>query len=145
MPDIQELEGFPAIGPSSTENDFAASGAGFCSGVQLTASATLNVKGSWTELITATSKRTVALNVFFGKEGTPNQAWLIDIGSGSAGNETVLIPNLFYFREQGYRQSNCSAFIFVDIPAGTRIAARCQANVTASNTIYLVVVAIESS
>ena len=56
--------------------------------------------------------------------------WLVDIGIGSSGAETTIIPNLFTAAGNTADATSLSVFSFpVSIPAGTRIAARAQCSV----------------
>jgi hypothetical protein len=147
MPDILPLEGFPGIPTSSFESDYAASGDGFTSGKTFTAGGSVNTKGSWTELIASTTKKIVALLISFGNIGTGayDDMFLVDIGTGAAASEVVLIPNLYFHRERIYRQPNPSPVLFfVSIPAGTRIAGRCQAAGVVSNAIQVIINVYES-
>lgn len=117
---------FPRLGGPSLD---AGSNAAASDGVNLAANATVNTKGSWVELITATTVDTAWLLVQF-IVGNANCEVLIDIGIGAAGSEIVLIPNL-----SGTTATATSFYMFtyvfpVQIPAGTRIAMRSQSDVS---------------
>lgn len=119
----------PRLGGPSLNNG---SNAAASDGVTLTAHASTNTKGSWTELITSTTGDTAWLLIEL-MVGTANSECLVDIGVGAASSEIVLIPNLactvatatsFYV----------ATYVFpVQIPAGSRIAARAQSSVTAAS------------
>jgi hypothetical protein len=98
--------------------------------VTLTASATPHTKGSWSQIIASTSNVTTLIR--FGVSGVnvsaADSATLLDIGVGAAGSETVIVPNLAIGGSAGAFYS-----IPVEIPSGSRIAARIQ-GVRASQT-----------
>ena len=99
------------------------------SGTTITAHADVHTKGSWVEL-TASAPFDVT---FIGIKGSDTRAsgtdtsQLTDIGIGAAASEVVLIDNI----PTGYSVLNKSVVWFpVDIPSGTRLAARMQAKIT---------------
>lgn len=104
----------------------------------LTASASTNTKGSYTELITTTSFDANGLFITL-RRGNLNGDALIDIAIGGSGSEQVVIPNLG-FACQVLRYGT-SFFIPFYIPAGSRISARMQAT-TGSATVGIQVVPI---
>ena len=82
-------------------------------------------KGSWAQLIASTSFRVVELVIAIENKA---HGQLIDIGVGSAGSETVLLPDLL---SVGINSSGDGTSIFthrfgVTIAAGTRVVARGQ-------------------
>jgi hypothetical protein len=91
--------------------------------VTLTASATAHTKGSWSQIIASTSN--VGTLLRFTVSGvnvsTADSATLLDIGVGASGSETVIVPNLAIGGSAGSFYS-----IPVEIPSGSRIAARIQ-------------------
>ncbi len=83
-----------------------------------------NTKGAWSEITAAvaSSIRFMVANFCGWTNNSGNK--LIDIGIGSAGSEIVVVPNLF-----GSADSPGNPYVAsfpVNIPAGTRIAARFQ-------------------
>lgn len=95
----------------------------------VTAHATPHTKGSWVELIASTSQDThmLGINLSFTFWSSNATNMLVDIGVGGSGSEVVLIANMcggWHGREVGM------TIIPVYLPAGTRIAARCQALIT---------------
>ncbi len=135
MPPLQVPLPFPQETKPTEETGGAVTGSS--TGTTITASGTANTKGSWTQLIASTSKRAVAITV--------SLAWgmgvdmLVDVGTGAAGSEVVLLPNLLH-PAAGPRLTH---FVFmIQIPSGTRVAARCQSP-TASATDVAVIYLIE--
>lgn len=105
-------------------------------GVSVDPGGSANTKGSWTQLVASTALdyeglivALTNLNDFAAADAT----WLVDIGTGGAGAETVLIPDLYAGMDSGndfaYPLGGLGPFA-VDIPAGTRIAARAQSTTT---------------
>lgn len=95
-------------------------------GTVVTASGTANVKGSWTQLVASTEFTSSRLMVMIVSNNLTT--YLLDIGVGGAGSETILIPDIHY------SGSNLFPFIVdvpVGVPAGSRLAAR-VASATAS-------------
>lgn len=93
----------------------------------ITASASANTKGSWTELGTATCDA----DGFFLCVQTANAARapaLIDIGLGPAGQEEVLIEN-FLVTSSASALVTVMQYLPIPLTAGMRVAARCQATV----------------
>lgn len=111
-------------------------GAGTSSGTTITAAGSTNTKGSYTQLIAATAD---PIDLLLITPGAPSAAadYLIDIAIGGAGSEQVIISNLLICSGKASGVSaNMPLLLPLSIPAGTRIAARCQAT-TASATIAL--------
>src|SRR6266566_2064348 len=102
---------------------------------QLTAAGTANTKGSYAQLIASSSADAVfaLITMQYSPAANPN-AVAVDIAVGGAGSETVVVPNLLM---EGITSSgNWQILIPLHIPAGTRIAARCQSSV-ASDICYV--------
>lgn len=112
-------------------------------GTAIAPSATINTKGSWTQLIASTPEDMIALmiRIAYSNGGGNDTGAQIDIGIGASGSEQVLIPNV---------NLNCAAatasfasILFsglfpLQIPAGSRLSARSAANIaTFSGTIQV--------
>lgn len=101
-------------------------------GVSLTTTSVHN-KGAWTQITSSTSDALQGIvlspQLAPGTTAVSASTYLfIDIGTGSSGSEQVIIENIVFQignAESIQRASHC-AFYQVDIPAGTRIAARFQ-------------------
>jgi hypothetical protein len=121
VPDLSTIRG----GPGNAGSNAAAS-----IGVSVTAHATVNTKGSWTQIIGSTTYASdwLLVSVSTGSSsGTPS--YLIDIGVGGSTAEVVLIPNL-WLRSIGARRQQAVYLMPISIPSGTRISARCQSQVS---------------
>lgn len=91
-------------------------------GTTVTASSTANTKGSWAQLVAATTYDASGLVVFINKLASSD--FLVDIGIGASGSERIIVPDLvagYYTRYQA-----AVYYVPISIPAGVRIAARCQ-------------------
>jgi hypothetical protein len=108
-------------------------------GTLLTASATANTKGPFTQLTAAAPSDVVAMQVIITMASDPNgwSNFLLDIAIGASGSEIVVVPNIC-FDSQSYSAVVKSVLIPLQIPAGTRISARCQSS-TASDTTNVAV------
>ena len=102
-------------------------------GTTVTAGA-LNTKGSWAELDAATARAAGAIVILCNRHGSGTTDYLIDIGIGAAGSEQVVISNLISCNSAGSNSPGGWWLAPLSIPAGTRLAARCQAS-TASAQI----------
>lgn len=101
-----------------------------------------NAKGSWVELIASTSLTASAMWVIFAQEGGTSQEGLIDIGTGAASSESVLIPDLLH--GQRIRMPLPYGPFPVSIASGTRIAARAE-RVSASGGDFWIAVIISDT
>lgn len=106
-----DLSGNPS---GATTTDVAVVGAG-----------TAHTKGSWTTIIasTASDVSLVALRTLVTNTSATDSSALLDIAIGGSGSEVVIVENLAV----GYN-SNAARMVYLplNIPAGTRIAARVQ-------------------
>lgn len=101
-----------------------------------TGSASANTKGAWIETIAS-----MPFDGYFAwdfQQFSANDRYFIDIGIGAAGSEVVLIENLHI--TVGWNDARCWNFdplVFpFYLPAGTRIAMRCQSNSGGSDQVY---------
>lgn len=114
-------------------------------GTVVTASATANTKGAWAELDSAISDDAMGISVTMTHQAndvSPFVEHLVDIGIGGSGNEEVIIPNISFNITPNHDTERMSKYYFpIKIPAGTRVAARCQQG---STTQDVVLVSIEA-
>jgi hypothetical protein len=98
----------------------------------VTASGTPHTKGSWVELTASTSQDAyfIEVNLFNTFSATTNTGVLVDLGVGGSGSEVVLVENML----AGWHGTGAVTQFPIYIPAGVRLAARCQA-VIASDTV----------
>lgn len=92
------------------------------------------VKGAWTQITAATTGpiRALTPRVGFGGNANPADApFRLDIGVGAAAAEQVIIPDLLFYGTSGGSLVPAGWPAFpVDIPEGSRLAARVLAGVT---------------
>jgi hypothetical protein len=106
-------------------------------GVTVTANATANTKGSWTQLIASSSGNTSSIVVSAAGVGATatNTATLLDIGIGASGSETVIIGDVAVGASGSTGQGVNNSFgIPFKIASGTRISARIQSVVAGGKT-----------
>lgn len=123
--------GFPIGGSLSNARSVgAAFGSYTYGGTTVTASATINTKGAYTQLTAATSGDTAFMVVKLATTdvATATTGFLVDIAVGASGSEVVIAANLLVAADGTYIQSNGNWLLPLAIPSGTRIAARCQCN-----------------
>jgi hypothetical protein len=113
-------------------------------GVTVTANASANTKGNWTQLVASSSGNTSLIVVSAaGVAATAtNTATLVDIGTGSSGSETVIIGDVAVGASGSTGQGVNNVFgVPFKIASGTRISARIQSVVaggkTASMSVFL--------
>ena len=100
-------------------------------GTVITASATANTKGSWAQIVAATPISASSVIVMLSSPSAAGD-YLVDIGTGIANFETILVPNILYCRRAS---DACAHFrLPVGVPAGARLAARVQST-SASATV----------
>jgi len=107
-------------------------------GVTVDPGGTAHAKGSWTQIVASTARDIRQLLLMFGgaveNTNSPSTrtyaSWLFDIGIGAAASEKIIIPNLGLVVASVSDCLNDAIFgpFDVNIPAGTRIAARCQSS-----------------
>jgi hypothetical protein len=95
------------------------------SGGTLTDDTTTNTKGDWIELVASTAKQAdgFIVNIQTGDTGVSD--FLIDIGTGAAAAEVVLVSNILY-SSGGSDAEPARAYFPIPIPPGTRVSARSQ-------------------
>lgn len=121
--------------------------------VTLTANASAHTKGSWSEVIASTSANASFLMVTVGGVGasSTNTATLLDIATGSTGNETAIASNIAVGGANTAATGNSTfgtpgvvfGFPF-KVPSGTRISARIQSVVTGGKTAIIDIFAINA-
>ncbi|MCE9561874.1 MAG: hypothetical protein K8U57_07455 [Planctomycetes bacterium] len=101
-----------------------------------------NTKGAWTQLSASTNYPWRGLLVSFASGSTSGAtvSYLADVGIGGAGSEQVIVDNMQLAKNSsnGLGPSWWGWFP-CDIPAGTRVAARCQCTGTSSSSRQLAV------
>jgi hypothetical protein len=116
------IAGFDSIGFDTTNGI----------GTVITAAGSTNTKGSYTQLVASTAKDYAGLFIIPDVGATSTATGLLlDIAIGAGGSEQIIIPNWY---QHPFLDKMASGFVPVRIPAGTRVAVRCQ-SATASQTI----------
>lgn len=89
---------------------------------------TANAKGSYVQVVASTAFAYDALlvQIFQDSASGGAQCFLLDISIGGAGSEVVVVPNLLLDSMRNTGTADVSLYIPLQIPAGSRIAARCQ-------------------
>lgn len=93
--------------------------------------ASTNTKGGYAEISAATSADIDWLTVFVGSRNNAAPAttsWLVDIATGAALSESVVIPNIYFHTHASNDVIDYHAIgpFPVTIPSGTRLSARAQ-------------------
>lgn len=101
--------------------------------VAVTSGGVAHTKGSYAELTASTPSESSRLHVVIRNADTDQRKFLVDVATGGAGSETVVIPNVAYHVGDAGRKA-ATLSVDVDIAASTRIAVRCQCS-TASNVV----------
>ncbi len=110
---------------------FESSVSGAFVGATVTAHATNNTKGNYTQLIAST--RFNAIGIIVKCSPAVGAHYLFDIAVGAAASEQVVIPNAYFH--------NYSVFIPLKVPAGSRISCRSQCSTGGSTaTVFCVMV-----
>jgi hypothetical protein len=112
------------IPPLLTEQDAG----GPASPTAIPPSATTETKGSFVQLIASTSNitKSMLIQLLANPNGAICKSYLIDIATGGAGSESVLIANLGAGVAGQYDITMNTWLVPVNIPAGTRLSARSQ-------------------
>jgi hypothetical protein len=112
-------------------------------GTQLDPGGSANTKGSWVQLTASSSAITQWLSLLttYGHTTVSTCSWAVDIGTGAAASEVVLVPDL---RVTSATNSGSqptlqpkSQELLTYIAAGTRIAARCSCSISTSTARLL--------
>lgn len=110
---------------------------GLSGGTAITAPGAINTEGAWTEIISATAEPFAGLVMGFGGVNDTTQSnarMLVDIGMGASGSEIEIIRNVAVFTTTTEQVTAVSPLVHpAIIPAGTRLAARYQYNVSGSS------------
>lgn len=96
--------------------------------VTITASATAHTKGSYAELIASTSFDAAGLLIMY-TAASADLSYLLDVAIGAAASEVIVVPDLLFCAED---RLTSWFFLPCEIPASTRIAARCQCSTGSS-------------
>lgn len=102
-------------------------------GTQVDPGGTINTKGSYSEITSATTApiRYLVVAVTNQNNGTgTTAAWLFDIAIGGSGSEVVIVPDLMEVLDSNLDTLTPCHYCFpVNIPVGSRIAIRAQCSI----------------
>jgi hypothetical protein len=101
-------------------------------GVQIDPGGTINTKGSYSEITAATTNRIRGLHACFGTQFNADMttgSFLVDIAVGAGGSEQNIIENMHVAASNGETLDAMGGVLDVNIPAGTRLSARCQSSI----------------
>lgn len=131
--------GFPLITEICNGNAIGtATGLFVLGGTKLTPNATAHIKGSWTQLTSSSpiDADIIEITAQLGSVSGENTN-AFDIGIGGAGSEIAVFPNLIA-NSPGQFTNNINRYLLpCSIPAGTRIAGRCQSHVASGGGTYV--------
>lgn len=104
-------------------------------GTTVTAGASADTKGAFSQVVASTSFDASGLFIFLGAGSSGPNSYLVDIAVGGSGSEQVIIPDLLY-QQATVGRENWVLSVPLAIPVGTRVSARCQSN-NASETVQV--------
>jgi hypothetical protein len=102
--------------------------------VTVTSSATINTKGTWTQISASTPSDCSWMLISTGNSGGNHAS--VDIGFGAAASERILVADIVV--GSFAIGINTNLLLPISVPAGTRIAARTQAKVASSLMLTLI-------
>jgi len=109
-------------------------------GTTLTSGGTANTKGAYVQLTASTAFDVHGLFVQLSNAGSAFRDYLVDVAVGAAAAETIIAGNLYIGSGDGAQTADGYGYLLpVSIPAGTRLAARCQ-SVGLASTISILAV-----
>jgi hypothetical protein len=97
----------------------------------VTSGGTSNTKGSYTQFVASTPYASSRLHVSLVNSTVVSHFVLLDIATGGAGVETVVVANLACYANSS-AMFGSGVSLELDLPAGTRIALRTQASATSA-------------
>lgn len=100
-------------------------------GTTITAAATANTKGSYTQLVASTAFDASYILVMIDDHAAAVD-YLIDIAIGAGGSEQVILSNLIATGGTGSLSYGMTYLFPINIPEGSRVTARCQASTLSS-------------
>lgn len=120
-------------GPTTWTNNGALTASSL--GTQVDPGATINTKGAYSQMVASTAAVTQIMMIQFSNRGlnvAASARWCVDIATGAAASEVVLVPDLRFTSSDAVAIPSTprSFTLLTYIPAGTRIAVRasCSSN-----------------
>lgn len=111
------------------------------SGTTITANASNNTKGSYTQMVASSTFQSNSLQFMStSNDNTAGLLFLTDIATGGAGSETVIIPNIASEATSSTSVATCHAhqLFRIKIASSTRIAIRCQCSTGSSTEVVAI-------
>jgi hypothetical protein len=109
-------------------------------GTDFAVGAVANTKTGWTQIIASSSQRADGLLITVSPSNIATADYLVDIGIGGAGSETVLLSNLLYsVGSSATGFGPISIFCPIYVAPGTRISARAQSSDTSAVGVSVIV------
>lgn len=102
----------------------------------VTANASAHTKGAYAQILASTSADASRLWAGLLAGGAANVAFLVDVATGAAASEVVLLADLPIQSGQDGMCTPSRVYAEVDIASGTRIAMRCQCTAAGSQTLF---------
>lgn len=115
---------------------------GSSSATTVTAGSPAHNKGSWQQHVAATANDAQGMWIDFASFGSPTGAFLVDIGTGAAASEVVLIADVACASSPNWIGGEGGVYLPIHVPAGTRISIRAQCN-SASEVIAVAITMID--
>lgn len=118
------------------------------SGTAIPPSATANTKGAWTQLISSTPSDATWMMICAKWKPTSAAQTRVafDIGVGAGGSEKVIVSNVVLWCYATNNGSFDAIALPIQVPAGTRVSARCQATGTSgASSLWLVLQMFDGS
>jgi hypothetical protein len=104
------------------------------SDVAVPSSVSANVKGAWTTLKATTERDAFLYYMQIRSAGETGRDALVDLAYGPAGSEIVIAENMLYaFQGTSKEYLTVNVLLPVQIPAGSRLAARCACSTGSTN------------
>lgn len=102
----------------------------------ITSNVSANTKGSWTEIVSSTDFAASGMDLMISViDG--DRSFLFDIGIGSGGSESVVVPNIPACG-RSTREITSLVYYPLFIPSGARISARCQDSIGGGDMLFAI-------
>jgi hypothetical protein len=96
-------------------------------------SGSVNTKGTWTQYVASTLAAYNRAEVIDYGSNSSGRRYLMDVGTGAAASEVVIVPDLLFDSATTAGQSGFARYVLpLSIAAGTRVAVRCASSVASS-------------
>jgi hypothetical protein len=109
------------------------------SGQTLTANASANTEGSYSQIAASVTEPWTGFWVFLFDPSNTNRDFLVDVAIGAAASEQEIVSDLLFSVAAATGFTTAPYFCPLAIPAGVRLAARCRSSV-GSSTIEVIVI-----